>query len=405
MCKHARRVEARHVHIGPGRLGVGLILDVANRTGFETHVVGRPGSEASVGCFSLELTGAKPEKIRYATYSEATRLADLKEDTRVAIAADEHLLITTSVGGGMAACATLLTEIAELRGSLGAETVFIACENDPGPGYEALCERLEALGVRCRATMVNRLCPERRLKDGRMLVRADPYAEWLIGECEEATVGLLLAAPEVGLVAEVEPFATRKRWVCNGVHVALGVFARGVGQPSIKAVANDDLRRLQVDELQDDMIGALDPRFSHLRGDDAAYARVQLVPMCRTEDQTDRILKRLTRAKLAPFFEDAERKIGEPARRRVELDKDRRLPESFEEFFLELHNLVLNLEHYEDANEVKDREVALSREEDAAATAAYDRLLKGIVDDEERIRRCEQLARRLSRHHQLWGQG
>lgn len=39
------------------------------------------------------------------------------------------------------------------------------------------CERLEELGVSCRGTVVDRLCPDSRVEGGRLVVRADPQAE------------------------------------------------------------------------------------------------------------------------------------------------------------------------------------------------------------------------------------
>lgn len=89
------------------------------------------------------------------------------------------------------------------------------------------------------------------------------------------------------------------------------------------------------------------------------------VPMCRTEDNVSRILAKMLRTELAPFFEDADRKLGEPARR--QMSSKGRLTRSFQDIFTSLHEVVLNLDHYADAIEVRKGQVRLSEEKDRAA--------------------------------------
>jgi hypothetical protein len=329
----------------------------------------------------------------------------LAEETQSALNEPVPALITTSLGAGLESCRELIVHIAERRAVVAAATTFVACENNPGETYQRLETELSALGVECRPTMVNRLCPARYLDDEpRLFARADPYAEWLIqGDPDNGVLRMLGSVTYVDFVDDVVPFATRKRWLCNGVHLALGIFAREVNETSIRKIALDPERRSQVDELQDDMVQALAEKSNGVLGDSNRYARDQLVPMCRTEDETNRILKRLRRAKLAPFIEDAQRKIGEPAREFLRESADGELASSFEDVFDALHHVLLNIDLYEDAVCVRQGRVALSEVEDKAALDAYERLLDGIFDEVTKRKKCDQLLRRLRRHHLVAG--
>ena len=372
-------MEALHVHIGPGGLGLGLIVDTANEAELESHLVGRKDSPATVGRYRLELTGEEARPLRTSSYSEATCFEELCPAAQAAIAQAESMLITTAVGRGLEACGDLIVEIASQRGREDSgRTVFIACENNPGECYPKLAARLEELGVECRATMVNRLCPGRRLEEETMtlVVPADPHAEWLIeGEEEGAILRRIGSTEAVSFVPEVEPFAVRKLWLVNGIHIALALFAREKKEPSIRAAAREPERLQALIELQADMIQALRKQWSEVLGDNGAYGRRQLAPFWQTHDDTRRILKRLKRADLAPFLRDADRKLGEPARRYVAVVGHASF--NFESIFELLHKLLLNFASYEDEIEILDGEVGLDRGRDRNAVDAYGELLRG----------------------------
>jgi hypothetical protein len=350
----------------------------------------------------LALTEKNPVELKVASHSKASTLGQLEPEALAAIKANEPMLITTSLGAaGLGHCCDLLVEIARKRpGNEAAPTVFIACENNTGPHYEKLEEQLSDLGVECRSTMVNRLCPRRFPEDDdkRLVVRADPYAEWLIqGEDTVGALGLVADVHYVRFEPDVLPFTVRKRWVVNGTHLALALFARPVNQPSIRSAARDPERQAQIEELQDDMVGVLPAEWQQTLGSSTEYAREQLVPICRTEDDTSRILQRLSRADLAPFLEDANRKLGEPARRLVAATGH--LAASFQDVFDNLHHVLLNIDYYTDAKGIRKGKVRLSKLKDREAVAAYEELLDGIVDNKTKEVRREQLVRRLHRHH------
>ncbi|MGN6216577.1 MAG: hypothetical protein ACTHN7_06420 [Solirubrobacterales bacterium] len=389
------------LHIGPGKLGLGLIVDLTLKAEIDTHVIGRPGSDAAVGRFSLILTGGERKPLNISSYSEAVNYDQLRDPAKDAAISSVSMLVTTSVGK-LDGCMSLLNEIAEERNLHPGDTVFIACENDLGDSYEEIEKRLIDLEVDCRRAMVNRICPESILDNGELLVRGDPHAEWLIeGIPDTEVLAQLDQLQEVQFVEDVEPFAVRKRWVVNGGHLALGLFGRKDKVTSVAVVARDEARQAQLIDIQKAMIQALPEEWVELLGDSAAYAHGELLPMCRTEDEVPRILHRLKRENLAPFIESAEKRLGEPAKR---FRKTRQhLSPHLESVFEVMQDVLLDLESYVDALAVRAGKVKLDADRDEEAVAAYRELLDGVFSKEKSIRWSDRLQRELARHRIAYG--
>jgi hypothetical protein len=385
---------------------LGLIVDAANRARLVTHLVSLRPNSPQPETYTLRLTGENPIELDIASHSNASTRRELDPRALAATEGEAPMLVTTAVGAGFGDCCNLLVEIAEARSRSGAPTVFIACENNTGSRYTEVKQQLEALGVECRETMVNRLCPERSLgnDDKLLVVRADPYAEWLIeGDGGKDPLGQIAGVRYVEFKPDVRPFGVRKRWLVNGAHLALALFARPVNQPRIREAVRDPERRRRIEALQEDMVEVLPSEWQQALGDSREYAREQLVPMARTEDDASRILGRLKRVDLAPFLEDANRKLGEPARRSVA--ETGSLSGSFEDVFDNLHDVLLNIDHYTDARDIRRGEAHLSEQKDQEAVAAYEQLLDGVVSGETKSVRRDQLVRRLHRHHVVFGNG
>jgi hypothetical protein len=374
-----------------------LVVACANLVDLDSHLVGRKGTAKPIENPTLALTGRDPIALEVSTYSEAAKFEELHGEARAEIEDGAPLLITTALGSALEQCVELIVEIASRHP--GEETVFVACENHIGACHAELVERLQERGVDCRATMVNRLCPEREPDETgtKLIVRADPQAEWMIeGEVDSEVLKELDRLSDVSFVADVKPFSMRKLWLVNGGHLALALFARMVKEPSIRAIARSEESQEQLIELHADMIGALPIEWLRTLGDSAAYGKKQLVPMCRTEDSTKRILKRLLRADLRPFLDDANRKLGEPARRYLEAHGQQSF--RFEAVFEALHEVLLNLDAYEDVTDLRGRKVRLDASKDKEAVSAYGELLDGAVTPETAAVRITSLDRRLQRH-------
>ncbi len=393
------------LHIGPGKLGLGLIVDLAIRASLATHLVGRPSSPAKVRNYRLELTGEQPKSLDVDSYSPATSLADLCNEATTELSNAPSILLTTAVGMGLAECADLICEIASQR-QVGERlsTVFIACENDLGPEYGELERRLHALGVDCRRTMVNRLCTHCDLDDEEttLVVRADPHAEWLIeGDPDHDVLTSLETLAEVRFVTDVEPFAVRKRWLVNGGHLALGLFGLRDKVTNVAVVAREKGRQQELREIHASMVQALPPEWEETLGDSIDYAEREIVPICRTADDVPRILSRLQRGDMLPFFASVERRLAEPARQFVR--RHDYLAHPLESVFELLHDALLDLESYGDAVKVKNGEVALSFDADDRAIRAYRTLLQGVLSAQAALTKVGRLERQLARHRAAYG--
>jgi hypothetical protein len=400
-------VTGIHVHIGPGALGLGLIVHCANKANLDSHLVTRPNPSSTASTFCLGLTGSAEEiALRRATYSTAASIEQLTPEARGALATCDSVLITSSVGGNFSQCTDLIVELAAFRrpDGGGLDITFITCENTLDDCYEELAEQLEALGADLRQTMVNRLCPGRdESQDGlTVIVRADPHAEWFIeGEPDNEMLERLDTLPCVSFVPDVEPYATRKKWMVNGAHVALALFARRVKQPSIRVVALDRERQQHLIELYRNMAQLFPDSWNSILGNSVDYGVEQLIPFGRTQDDTSRILKRLHRVKVKPFLDDVNHKLAEPARR-YRLQAGDQSP-GFENVFEVLHEVLLHLESYQDFEEVTNQDVQLSDSADRDAVDAYEQVLTGVVRDDVKTDRVEAFVRRLARHRNIFG--
>lgn len=388
------------MHIGPGKLGLGLVVDSCLSAEINTHVVGRPHSKAAVGKFSLQLTEREPVPLEISSYSSATHFEQLDPDAKEAVGASSSLLVTTAVGDGLGDCAELIRSIAVQRSRNGEHcTVFIACENDTGEHYGEIEARLCQLGVECRRTMVNRICSDCvPSEDGtKLIVSADSYAEWLIeGVADREVLRDLERAAAVRFVEDVEPFAVRKRWLVNGGHLALAIFALMDSETSIAVVVNEPERQEQLSEIHGCMVQALPEKWVDILADSIEYAREQIGPMGRTEDETPRILRRLKRVDTVPFFEDADKKLGDPARRYVK--RHGQLAYPLQDLFEVLDYALLDLESYVDAIKVRTRLIELDPATDERSVRAYGKLLDGVVNEATMAARMARFRRQLVRH-------
>jgi hypothetical protein len=390
------------LHIGPGRLGLGLVVELSLRANLITHLVGRPGSKAQVGQFAIKQTGMDQEPLEVASYSEAGAYDELRDTAKDALSSSLSVLLTTAVGGGGDGCAQLLDEVAQERRLRPGGTVFIACENDFDPPFPEIESALRAMEVDCRRAMVNRICPECEVEDGVLVVRADPHAEWLIEGAPDHDVLIQLdALEEVSFVEDIEPFAVRKRWLVNGGHLALGIFGLKDKITSVTAVARNEERHQELVKIQASMVQALPADWKDLLGDSIAYARAELVPMCRTEDEVPRIMHRLQRANPAPFFKTAKKRLAEPAERFLEIHGH--TSHQLENVFEALQDVLLDFESYVDSIGVRKGSVVLDPTKDEAAVAAYEEFLAGVLPKEKTIKWSDRFRRELARHRVAYG--
>lgn len=398
-----------HLHIGAGRLGLGLIAATGVQAGLELHVLDKPRTDGAPERLrvELQLRGEDGER-RLSPYETAslscgTTVGDLRPAARAALLQTPHLLVTTAVRTeGVAVCGPFLLELARLRADSphARTTTFIAGENDPGRTYGELKAALAALGVDCRDTMVNRLCPSVVVgaTPEVRLVTVDTLAEWVIaGAPTGAALEALATVDYVRFVDEIEPYEVRKRWLVNGAHLALAIFARRHGLTSIDVAVAEPGRTEWVGKLHEQLIAALELRHPGLDGN-AAYAADHVRAWLRHRHDVSLILRRLRRLDLVPFFDDFERKLGEPLRL---LGGVARSPHA-QAMLDDLDRILHRRNAYVDARELPSRLPRLPLDADVRACVRYRELLEGLLESGEAARREAALSAALGRHRAFY---
>lgn len=394
-----------HIHFGPGKLGLGLLVWAGLQAGFDVHVLARPGSVVTPDT-ALELQ-IRPEhgddiwvSLPIASQCQAKDVVDVPPEVRAAIDGAPDLLVTTAVTTeGLQAVAPLIMDLLEARsGREGVKTTFIAGENDPGPKYPQLVDEFERLGVDCRRTMVNRLCfePAELKREGARVIRADGLTEWLIeGQPDTPVLAALAKLEHVRFVPDVEPFEVRKRWLVNGGHLALAILAREYKQPRLDHAATEPGRSAWLRQLHFVLIGVLQRRYPELE-DNVDYAAKHVNAWIRHEDRAIRVLRRLKRADIGPFLRDLYRKLGEPLMA-PELIRG----ESWrvvEELMHSLHNVLRSFEQYEDQVEIRENPGLLDEAVDENCTSLYHLWLTALIDEETADTRYRELHEAFADH-------
>ncbi len=400
-----------HIHFGPGRLGLGLLVWSGRAAGFDVHVVAYPHSPVDedtaleVVVRSQDGTDAVPVTLDVASTCRAAAFGELGPPVRHALGAAEHVLITTAVTtDGIPAIADLLLAVAEQRPRRpGATTTFIAGENDPGESFAGLVANLRARGVDCRRTMVNRICfePVELRRHGARVVRADCLVEWLIeGRPDGPALAALDELEHVRFVEDIEPYELRKRWLVIGGHLALAIMARLHNYECLDVEAGQPGRSDWLERLHAVLIQALEKRFAQLE-DNAAYAAKHVEAWVRHDDPTRRILRRLKRLNLVAFLEDLDRKLGE-ALASADVVRDERWS-VIEELFEVLHRVLRNVQQYEDLEEAMWYPQRL-RAADEDAVLYYKLMLVRLVGGEVAGRRAAELGEAFAAHRDVLGQ-
>jgi mannitol-1-phosphate/altronate dehydrogenase len=259
----------KHVHVGPGGIGLGLILDLTQQLQcFDTVLAGRESSQISK---ALKRSGRvlikksdtqteRPlERVTLHLYGDDdhNELVDL-------LAAPDVVLVTYAVGrenllgayrddGKLAGLAIALGNALVRRDSAAPKLTVVACENADLNSQKLsadVCASLsqaglsdaDVLDVTNRAlfanTMVDRIC-QKPVFDGKdVRVLAESFGEWLIEWSGTASPALdaikhqtarkpsklrLVSPKEFGLLT------TRKYWAVNGLDVVLALYGLRAG--------------------------------------------------------------------------------------------------------------------------------------------------------------------------------
>ena len=395
-----------HLHIGPGCLGLGLVVAAGLEADLDVHLIAREASALPDSArFKALRKGSDGEAViplPISTLSKADTAEALPGEVRELTFNVPELLVTiAATTPGLEQRQAFLLTLAEARAASASasSTVFIPCENDPGKCYPELKAKLEGLGVECRDTMVNRLCPDLRLDpaDGSFEVVVDEMAEWVIqGEADhQLALRALDGLAYVEFAPDVAPFETRKRWLVNGAHLALAILARARNIASIDIAAAAAGRTRWLEKLHRALIEALDRQHPGMRENDG-YAASHVAAWARHEDRVMRILRRLRRAEPLPFFDDLERKLIEPLEMLEDLSRFPQVGDVLDR----LHYVLLKGESYVDYGDFEDFLPSLATSVDVRMCSRYRQLLEPVLGGDEARARAESLGMALESHRE-----
>ncbi|HEV3318365.1 MAG TPA: hypothetical protein VG053_01360 [Solirubrobacteraceae bacterium] len=403
------------LHLGPGRLGLGLIVDQLDEVRFSVCLVGSPDSDSKEQTqFGLSFidpdTGLEYRDVEWA--SNADTVEDLPPDVLELVDGPEPLLLTCALGEGIAARADWLVELVRRRPD-GAETVLLACENDLHEAYEQLIRRAGD-ALKTYPCVVDRICawPSKTAIDDRghralishprddqdrRVVSVHPIGEWIISVADDvpATLSKLSEASLVTVThLDNAGFKARKLWSVNGVHMVLALIARregvdilpleGAYEQAFLTLAGPLMRQISAG------VAGLWPEIPV----EEEYASARIAAFVESPDETARILERhLVRTDLRPFMRRLDRRLGEAARAAQAAGQD------CEPFYQAMALVVAVLSdltrYYADDGQPLDRTV------DEQVIDLFARVLERWLDGERASDLLATLRRALRGHHSV----
>lgn len=229
-------MAVRAVHLGPGCLGLALIVPILKKAGFDLTVVGQSPKKAEALGRHRRYLKEHPSAPGQSLWTEVelgpecvtTTFAEIDAVVRN-ISTDDLLLVTMSLGPAQvdpvvqAAVARLLA--VPTRG-----TVLIPCENRVADECTALfAARRAEEPARFHVPEVMVDCMTDAVEIDRdqqiVVVACERYGEWVITPPPEWADDITGALIDAGVIVTLDfgPYATRKRWFVNGLQLGLAL--------------------------------------------------------------------------------------------------------------------------------------------------------------------------------------
>lgn len=236
-----------HLHIGAGSLGLGMIVEVCRKAGFETAVLNRHSSKehhellGRLGNYHVIFDGNPKTRItlrpqfHYYKNDDDSLALDL-------LASPSVKLITTAVKkDNLSKIAPLLFYALNKRmlGGSSGPLCILACENHPNNSVE-LRKHIEQLtkredrkrllrGVYFCNTLVDRVCATISCRNDEVEVHTESFHSWVVTDHGTGVpvLDLLSKRGLIRLVSELEfnGHEVQKYWCMNGVHLAAAAYA------------------------------------------------------------------------------------------------------------------------------------------------------------------------------------
>jgi hypothetical protein len=313
------------VHLGPGRLGLGLVIDTLLDLQLEICVVGAAGREPpNVKTHEVDYVAGGETSFERAVQwvANPVHVDDLDPEVVRRLGENDPVAITGSMAHEAPAREAFLRELLERRPK-DAETIVLACENEPAPMYARVLEDFPHIHY-C-ASVVDRIVnwniPAER-EDGSRRVVAHPIAEWVIYHPEPKASEVLTRLDRSLIVRIVRDehllagYRKRRQWGVNGMHLFMALITK-YNEDDVPLTLNDDVfnkLRARVMPLVTVVLEAIEQAHPDLPYD-PRFVDERLKVFRQTLNSTTRILEqRLLRADLRDLMRHFDTCIGAAAR-------------------------------------------------------------------------------------------
>ncbi|BFT30556.1 mannitol-1-phosphate 5-dehydrogenase [Alteromonas sp. D210916BOD_24] len=253
----------KHLHIGAGALGLGLVGFISKFVGFELAIANRPGkSFYDVLDKNLSFT-LQETRLPNATAGKSSNKQDIAFDhffflknNEPSVAMRQYFLdpntvLLTSALKNTGIDALLDTLVALVRERLASKITtkvfLIAAENAVsskdlhklvrgklGSALEQGMMDQLIIPIDC---VVDRICNKPSISNNNLIVKCEYYIDWIIEDDPEFTDILTQLNPQYNemftVVDDITPYVKRKKWVVNALHLSTALLAhyyRYIGQ-------------------------------------------------------------------------------------------------------------------------------------------------------------------------------
>jgi Mannitol dehydrogenase C-terminal domain len=380
------------LHTGCGKLGLGLVLPIIQAGGLPVKVCGRENSESLTALRRsplyrrLDEIGNEIGQVRIDEFLGFGEACERISDGTVRV-------FTISVGKFLESVCHQIEDSLALRASSGPPMAVIACENDIGAYYPEMAKRLSSGSVEFLPCVVDRVCPKEPLGDP-LAVQSEYFGEWIVQRPRSEELADLLDAIAVAtqaslfesgrfvVVDDVEPFELRKRWVVNGLHVALALAGFLNGPPRIRDVLEHESGVATLRRAEPFLMRAANSLEAFNNEINAEYIKRTFERMegPAGDDGCGRILSRFKRTYLSEFYSNFDRKVSEACR----ADPD----QNSKDFVHALLDTTVNLvrdEIYSKDNLQDWPDRAMESQYADDALKAFDAAAQGIVGGEDLV--------------------
>ncbi|MCX4984555.1 hypothetical protein [Streptomyces sp. NBC_00572] len=319
----------RHVHIGAGALGLGLIIPLTARH-FDITLAHRASSISWELVQGIQRAGSYVHEFPSLAGGRDRNRVELGSSFRVVDSKNLEELVNSICSPDVRLLTMALTErgledfTGDLRKALTARRkrddcdslCVLACENTVGPNYTALTQEFHGAGIEFPLCMVDRICFTPELRDGIVTSFTEHYGSWII----EWTPGsgpikqVLALNGYIEFVNEIAGPRKKKRLLVNAPHLVVGLHAKDAKVAHIDTFLQGGEGRTLLRRTQEECTKALMTYPFTFQLDDLQQFNESVANrFSMLHFETDNVLQRLQKDRLESLMTAADELLVEPS--------------------------------------------------------------------------------------------